>query len=128
MGFRLAGPPLPHKSDYNIVSDGIVAGSIQVPGSKLPIVLMADAQTTGGYPKIATVISADLPVLAVRGGGRTVRFQSVSREDAETIRRAEHQQFLKIISGIRPVSEAQGIRIEALYNHNLIDGVIDANA
>ena len=67
MGFRLAGPLLEHKSDYNIVSDGIVAGSIQVPGSKLPIVLMADAQTTGGYPKIATVISADLPVLAVRG-------------------------------------------------------------
>jgi hypothetical protein len=62
-GFRLAGPLLEHKGDYNIVSDGTVAGSIQVPGSKLPIVLMADAQTTGGYPKIATVISADLPVL-----------------------------------------------------------------
>jgi biotin-dependent carboxylase-like uncharacterized protein len=128
MGFRLAGPPLPHKSGYNIVSDGIVAGSIQVPGSKLPIVLMADAQTTGGYPKIATVISADLPVLAVRGGGRSIRFQSVSREDAETIRRAEHQQLLKIISSIRPASESQGIRIEALYNQNLIDGVIDATA
>jgi biotin-dependent carboxylase-like uncharacterized protein len=128
MGFRLAGPPLPHKSGYNIVSDGIVAGSIQVPGSKLPIVLMADAQTTGGYPKIATVISADLPVLAVRGGGRSIRFQSVSREDAETIHRAEHQQLLKIISSIRPASESQGIRIEALYNQNLIDGVIDATA
>jgi allophanate hydrolase subunit 2 len=54
MGFRLAGPLLPHAADYKIVSDGIVAGSIQVPGSKMPIVLMAGAQTTGGYPKIAT--------------------------------------------------------------------------
>lgn len=128
MGFRLAGPLLEHKDSYNIVSDGIVAGSIQVPGSKLPIVLMADAQTAGGYPKIATVISADLPLLGVRGAGRAVRFQSVSRADAEKMRRAEHHQLLKVISSIRPVSETQGIRIEALYNQNLIDGVIDANA
>jgi biotin-dependent carboxylase-like uncharacterized protein len=127
MGFRLAGPLLEHRNGYNIVSDGIVAGSIQVPGSKLPIILMADAQTTGGYPKIATVISADLPLLGVRGAGRAVRFQPVSREDAEKIRRAEHQRLLKVISSIRPVSESQGIIIEALYNQNLIDGVIDAN-
>ena len=126
MGFRLAGPLLPHEGDYNIVSDGIVAGSIQVPGSKLPIVLMADAQTTGGYPKIATVISADLPVLGVRGAGRTVRFQSVSREEAETIRRAEHQRLMNVIREIRPVN-ARGISIEALYHQNLIDGVVDAN-
>jgi biotin-dependent carboxylase-like uncharacterized protein len=128
MGFRLAGPLLEHKSDYNIVSDGIVAGSIQVPGSKLPIVLMADAQTTGGYPKIATVISADLPILGVRGAGCAVRFQSVSREEAEKIRRAEYQELLNVISNIRVVSESRSIDIEALYNQNLIDGMIDANA
>jgi biotin-dependent carboxylase-like uncharacterized protein len=127
MGFRLAGPLLEHKGDYNIVSDGIVAGSIQVPGSKLPIVLMADAQTTGGYPKIATVISADLPVLGVRGAGRTVKFQSVSREEAETIRRAEHQRLMGVIREIRPV-DARGLNLEALYQQNLIDGVVDANA
>jgi allophanate hydrolase len=126
MGFRLAGPLLEHKDDYNIVSDGIVAGSIQVPGSKLPIILMADAQTAGGYPKIATVISADLPLLGVRGSGRTIRFQAVSRDEAETIRRAEHQQIQNIIQAIRPVGETQGINIEALYSHNLIDGVVDA--
>jgi biotin-dependent carboxylase-like uncharacterized protein len=126
MGFRLAGPLLAHKSDYNIVSDGIVAGSIQVPGSKLPIVLLADAQTTGGYPKIATVISADLPVLGVRGVGRTVRFQPVSREEAETIRRDEHQRLMNVIREIRPV-DLRGISLEALYHRNLIDGVVDAN-
>lgn len=128
MGFRLAGPPVAHKNDYNIVSDGIVAGSIQVPGSELPIVLMADAQTTGGYPKIATVISADLPLLGVRGAGRAIRFQSVSREEAEAIRRNEYQQLLSIIQDIRPVSEMQGINLKALYNQNLIDGVVDAKA
>lgn len=126
MGFRLAGPTLEHKGDYNIVSDGIVAGSIQVPGSKLPIVLMADAQTTGGYPKIATVISADLPVLGVRGAGRKVRFQSVSREEAETIRRAEQQRLMSVIRQIRAV-DARGLNLEALYQQNLIDGVVDAN-
>jgi biotin-dependent carboxylase-like uncharacterized protein len=128
MGFRLAGPLLEHKDGYNIVSDGIVAGSIQVPGSKLPIVLMADAQTTGGYPKIATVISADLPLLGVRGAGRAVRFQSVSREEAERIRRADHERLLTVISSVRPVTESQGISLEALYGQNLIGGVIDANA
>jgi biotin-dependent carboxylase-like uncharacterized protein len=128
MGFRLAGPLLEHKDGYNIVSDGIVAGSIQVPGSKLPIVLMADAQTSGGYPKIATVISADLPLLGVRGAGRAVQFQSVSREDAEKIRRACHQRLLTVISSMCSVTETQGISIEALYHQNLIGGVIDANA
>jgi biotin-dependent carboxylase-like uncharacterized protein len=127
MGFRLAGPLLEHKDGYNIVSDGIVAGSIQVPGSKLPIVLMADAQTTGGYPKIATVISADLPLLGVRGAGRAVRFQSVSREEAEKIRRACHQRLLTVISSMSPVTESQGINLEALYGQNLIGGIIDAN-
>lgn len=126
MGFRLEGPALEHKGDYNIVSDGIVPGSIQVPGSKLPIVLMADAQTTGGYTKIATVISADLPLLGVRGAGRSVRFQPVSREEAEEIRRAEHQRLLDLIRDIRPVSDAGAIRLDVLYSENLIDGVVDA--
>lgn len=126
MGFRLEGPALEHKSDYNIVSDSIVPGSIQVPGSKLPIILMADAQTTGGYAKIATVISADLPVLGVRSAGRGVKFQLVSRDQAEDIRRAEHRRLLNIIGDIRPVSDAGRIRLDALFNQNLIDGVIDA--
>jgi allophanate hydrolase subunit 2 len=128
MGFRLDGPALQHKGDYNIVSDGIVAGSIQVPGSKLPIVLMADAQTTGGYPKIATVISADVPVLGVRSPGRTVRFELVTREEAIGIRRAEHQKLLHAIRNFQPVSEVGGLDLEALYSQNLIDGVVDARA
>ena len=127
MGFRLAGPMLEHKSDYNIVSDGIVAGSIQVPGSKLPIVLMADAQTTGGYPKIATVISADLP--RARGARRrpqrpvSIGVARGSRDDSA----GRASTMMSVIRRHPPVRAAKGISLEALYNQNLIDGVVDAN-
>ena len=57
MGFRLEGPALKHSQGYDIVSDGIATGAIQVPGTGKPIVLLADRQTSGGYPKIAVVIS-----------------------------------------------------------------------
>ena len=60
MGYRLEGPPLEHARGFDIVFDGLLPGSVQVPGSGNPIVMLRDAQTTGGYPKIATVISADI--------------------------------------------------------------------
>ena len=64
MGLRLEGPALEHAGGHDIVSDGIATGAIQVPGTGLPIILLADHQTTGGYPKIATVASVDLPAWA----------------------------------------------------------------
>ena len=60
MGYRLEGPPLTHARSPNIVSDGIANGSLQIPGNGQPLLLLADRGTTGGYPKIATVITADL--------------------------------------------------------------------
>lgn len=89
MGFRLAGPVLAHAKGYNIVSDGIVTGAIQVPGSGLPIILMVDHQTAGGYPKIATVISADIPVVGRRRPGRAVRFIAVDVPAAELLHREQ---------------------------------------
>jgi len=89
MGYRLEGPALEHAKGYNIISDGIVSGSIQVPGSGRPIVLMVDNQTTGGYPKIATVISTDIPVAARRKPGRTIRFAAVDVREAERLRRQQ---------------------------------------
>jgi allophanate hydrolase len=89
MGFRLDGPLLAHAGDYNIVSDGTVPGAIQVPGSGQPIILMADSQTTGGYPKIATVISADLPVVGRRKPGHKLRFEAVEVARAEALRREQ---------------------------------------
>lgn len=84
MGYRLEGPKVVHPGGHNIVSDGAVHGSIQVPGNGQPIVLMADHGTTGGYPKIATVISSDLGRLAQAQSGAIIRFKAVSVEDAQT--------------------------------------------
>ena len=75
MGYLLEGPPLRHARGADIVSDGVVPGSVQVPGSGSPIVMMGDCATVGGYPKIATVISADLPRLAQARAGDRVRFE-----------------------------------------------------
>jgi allophanate hydrolase len=103
MGFRLEGPVIQHANDYNIVSDGVVSGSIQVPGTGRPIVLMVDNQTTGGYPKIATVISADLPVVGRRRPGRPVRFAAVSVREAEAARREQEAAIAAQLSRLRSV-------------------------
>ena len=100
MGYRLEGPALAHAKGYNIISDGIVSGSVQVPGSGRPIVLMVDNQTTGGYPKIATVISADLPVAARRKPGRAMRFVAVDVEEAESLRRQQEAAIQQAIDAI----------------------------
>lgn len=126
MGFRLEGPALEHVKGYNIVSDGIVCGSIQVPGDGKPIVLMADSQTAGGYPKIATVISADIPVLARRKPGRSVRFAAVSRDEAEAIRRQQETDTQKVIAEMRDVKAEAAIDLDALQDANLIGGVVNA--
>ncbi len=103
MGFRLDGPAIRHANDYNIVSDGVVSGSIQVPGTGRPIVLMVDNQTTGGYPKIATVISADLPLAGRRRPGRPMRFTAVSVREAEQARRTQEAEIEAQIGAIRSV-------------------------
>lgn len=81
MGYRLLGEKIESINGTDIISDGIVFGSVQITAEGLPIILMADRQTTGGYAKIATVISADLPILAQARPGNTVRFKKISIED-----------------------------------------------
>ncbi len=78
MGIRLSGEKIESVSGTDILSDGTVFGSVQITSSGQPIVLMADRQTTGGYAKIATVLSADLPKLAQMKPGDTVRFVRAS--------------------------------------------------
>jgi KipI family sensor histidine kinase inhibitor len=87
VGCRLQGPRLAHRGAAEIVTDGMVPGCVQVPPDGQPIVMMAGGPTTGGYPKIATVVSADLPVLAqlLPGEGR-VRFRAVTVEEAQEAR------------------------------------------
>ena len=88
MGFRLEGPAITHLHGHNIVSDGTVLGSIQVPGNGAPIVLMPDRGTSGGYPKIATVISADIGRFAQTPAGKIFRFKAVSMNEAQREKRA----------------------------------------
>lgn len=83
MGIRLEGPKIEGKGKTDIVSDGIVFGSIQITSAGLPIVMMADHQTTGGYAKIATVIKEDLPKLAQARPGDHVVFQKVEIEEIQ---------------------------------------------
>ena len=82
MGFRLAGVKLTHRRGADIISDATALGVLQIPASGEPILLMADRQTTGGYPKIATVITADLPEAAQLAPGDWVEFELCTRADA----------------------------------------------
>lgn len=80
MGLRMRGTALRHVGPSGIVSDGIVTGCIQIPPDGQPIVMMVDHQTTGGYPKIGTVIRSDLPLLAQALPGEMVRFSPIALE------------------------------------------------
>jgi antagonist of KipI len=82
MGFRLEGPALAHSRGADIISDATPLGALQVPASGRPILLMADRQTTGGYPKIATVISADISRAGQLGPGSRLSFVVCSPGEA----------------------------------------------
>jgi antagonist of KipI len=82
MGYRLDGPVLSQIEASDMLSDATPVGSLQVPPSGLPILLMADRQTTGGYPKIATVITADLPLAGQLAPGDWVEFAPCTRAAA----------------------------------------------
>jgi biotin-dependent carboxylase-like uncharacterized protein len=128
MGMRLAGQAIRHRCGFNIVSDAIATGSIQVPGSGQPIVLLADHQTTGGYPKIATVISADLPALGRLAIGSRVSFAPVTVEQAVAARR-ELSTTVDGIAGkmVRLATPAAAVAAR-LLECNLVSGVHDAAA
>lgn len=94
MGYRLNGNTIAHRDKADIISDGIVTGSIQVPANGQPIIMMADHQTTGGYAKIATVIRADLPLLAQTPPGNKIRFCAVTTSTASIVFRAMMKELL----------------------------------
>lgn len=83
MGYRLEGSPLGSAAGHDLVSTAVVAGTVQVPPNGQPIVLMADRQTTGGYPMVAQVITADLPRVAQLKPGDQIRLQQVDLQDAQ---------------------------------------------
>ena len=125
MGYRLEGPVLRHLHGHNIVSDGTVNGSLQVPGNGQPIVLMRDRGTSGGYPKIATVISADFGRFAQIPAGRAFRFRAVSMAEAQ----AEARKFAALLRSLperlRAV-ESVDLNIDALHDANVAGHAVSA--
>jgi biotin-dependent carboxylase-like uncharacterized protein len=106
MGYRLTGPAV-HAAVDGILSEGICLGAIQIPADGQPIVLLNDRQTIGGYPKIGSVISADLAKLAQLGPGADVSFTPVSIEEAHTIHCLARDRFQRIRpSPVDPEGEA----------------------
>ncbi len=125
MGYRLEGPVIRHLHGHNIVSDGTVNGSIQVPGNGQPIILMADRGTSGGYPKIATVITPDFGRFAQIPAGTAFRFKAVSRKEAQ----AEARKFAKLLAGLpdrlAPI-ESFDLNVEALQDANVAGVAVSA--
>lgn len=126
MGLRLQGEALAHTRPEaaDIVSDGVTPGVIQVPANGQPIVLLADGQTVGGYPKIATVITADLPRLAHLRPGTRVRFAAVTPEQAREALGAQRLRWQKWLAGREAFLPPGHIDEAALYGGNLISGML----
>jgi biotin-dependent carboxylase-like uncharacterized protein len=125
MGYRLEGPLIRHLHGHNIVSDGTVNGSIQVPGNGQPIVLMSDRGTSGGYPKIATVISADFGRFAQIPAGTAFRFKAVSMTEAQGEARKLAELLRTLADRLRPI-ESFDLNIEALQDANVAGAAVSA--
>lgn len=120
MGVRLDGPSLPLANALSIPSEPILRGSIQVAGDGVPVVLLADHQTTGGYPKIATVLSADTDRLAQMRAGDAVRFKIVTAAQAIVLAREINAARMTALSALAAPRATLGQR---LMQANLISGV-----
>lgn len=114
MGCRLEGPFIAAKESADMISDGIAYGSVQVPSHGKPIILLSDRQTTGGYPKIATVASVDIPKLVQRKTDHRVRFTAVSVQEAQKLYLEEERAYEKMRSAIHvPCKEVLDCRLVA---------------
>ena len=100
MGVRLEGPQLKRTEDVDLVSETVAPGTIQVPRSGNPILLLGDCQTIGGYPKIAHVITVDLPLAAQLRTGDAVRFREISLAGAHRLFLQREQEFERFRIGL----------------------------
>lgn len=100
MGYRLAGARLTRIKSVEILSEPTCLGTVQVPNDGTPIALMADHQTTGGYPKIAEIAAVDIPGLAQLAPGASLRFVKCSLEEAATARRAAQETVRRVVQAI----------------------------
>ena len=125
MGYRLEGPVIRHLQGHNIVSDGTVNGSIQVPGNGQPIVLMSDRGTSGGYPKIATVITADFGRFAQIPAGTSFRFKAIGMTEAQAEARKFAERLRTLSDRLQPI-ESFDLNIEALQDANVAGAAVSA--
>jgi allophanate hydrolase subunit 2 len=110
---------------HNIVSDGTVNGSVQVPGNGAPIVLMPDRPTTGGYPKIATVISADFGRFAQIPAGTGFRFKAVGMAEAQDAARNFAELLRSLPDRLRAI-ESFDLNVAALQDANVAGSAVSA--
>lgn len=122
MGVRLDGPPLRLRTPLTIPSEPVIRGSVQVAGDGVPTVLFADHQTTGGYPKIATVISADLDGLAQLRAGDTIRFEPMTAPQAVAVTRSR---AARVADYLQTASRPDTLT-DRLMGENLISGAVSA--
>lgn len=114
MGCRLDGAYIAPKESSDIISDGIAFGSIQVPAHGKPIILLADRQTTGGYAKIATVASVDIPKLVQRKTDHKIRFEAITVQEAQKLYLKEQKELDKMRKIIhKPCKEVLECRLVA---------------
>jgi biotin-dependent carboxylase-like uncharacterized protein len=122
MGLRFTGPVLERSIASELPTQGTTAGGMQVPSDGQPILLLADRQTTGGYPRIATVIGADIPAAGRLAAGMSVRFEEVTREEAVRLLKAQRDWLASLPAQLKPVA-SDALSAERLLSHNLIGGV-----
>ena len=103
MGYRLQGPELSMTQPRQMLSEATTFGTIQVPAGGQPIVLMADRQTTGGYPKLGYVASVDLPLLAQLGPGDHVQFEAIALDAAQQLDLRRMRAFIELASALEPI-------------------------
>ena len=112
MGYRLDGPVVKHKQDYNIITEGLTLGAVQMIGEGKPIVMMADHQSAGGYTKIAHVINVDMHFLAQMKPGDKVSFQKIGVEEAQELLRQQEEKLQQLeehfSAGVEAKAEAEG--------------------
>ncbi len=114
MGCRLDGPFIALQDTSDMISDGIAYGSVQVPSHGKPIVLLSDRQPTGGYPKIATVASVDIPKIVQRKTDQKIRFQAVSVEEAQRLYLEQEKEYEAMRNAIHvPCKEVLDCRLVA---------------
>ena len=101
MGYQLSGPVLKRCADEEMLSTGVCQGTVQVTHAGVPVILMADGQTTGGYPRIAQIITADIALCGQRRPGSTIRFIPVSAKESLALLRSQTNQLLAIERSIR---------------------------